>query len=73
MYVKPNCPKCVFVKSALKKAGVEYNTVDVTENDEAYRSVVALGVKELPVTLHVGVWYSGVQQQLDLAKRLANK
>lgn len=50
LYTKPNCPGCNLVKTKLAEAGVEFEVVDITENDEAYTYVTqVLGAQGVPV------------------------
>jgi len=50
VYSKPNCPPCKKVKDILDKAGIAYDDVDVTTNDEAYSYVTgALKANAVPV------------------------
>ncbi|XBW80066.1 glutaredoxin domain-containing protein [Bacillus velezensis] len=45
---QPNCNPCKMVSNYLKDAGVEYETVDVTQNPEV---AAQFGVMGVPVTV----------------------
>lgn len=49
VYTKPNCQQCKATYRALTKAGLEYNTVDVTVDPAGRERVEALGYQQLPV------------------------
>jgi len=50
VYTKPDCPGCTLTKSILTKAGVQFESVDLTENEDARTYVTqVLGVQKVPV------------------------
>lgn len=49
VYSKPDCPQCRMTKRFLDARGAVYDTVDVTEDVDAYRAVRALGYRAAPV------------------------
>ena len=49
VYSKPNCMQCQFTKRFLTDQGIDFNLIDVEENEEALEEVSALGFKSLPV------------------------
>ena len=51
VYTKPSCVQCNATYRALDKAGIAYESVDVTENDEARDYVLALGYLQAPVVV----------------------
>lgn len=51
VYTKPNCVQCDATKRQLDKLGVEYATVDITENLEAYDMIIAKGFQAAPVVI----------------------
>jgi len=51
VYTKPSCVQCDMTKRMLDKIGVEYNTVDVTEDSAAMEMVLGLGFKSAPVVI----------------------
>lgn len=52
VYTKPACVQCTATFRALDKAGVHYQTVDVTQDGEAHDYVLSLGYLAVPV-VHV--------------------
>lgn len=64
VYSKPACGACVAVKRALDKAGVSYETVDVSVDSGAREMLVERGFGALPVVAPTGdveSWFGGFQ------------
>ena len=51
VYTKPACVQCNATKKALDKAGLEYELVDISLDDEARDYVMALGHLQAPVVV----------------------
>lgn len=51
VYTKPNCVQCDATKRQMDKLGVEYATVDITENLEAYDMIISKGFQAAPVVI----------------------
>ncbi|OZC62868.1 NrdH-redoxin [Rhodococcus sp. 06-621-2] len=51
IYTKPRCSQCVATKLVLDSRGVEYRTVDITEDDDARTYVLGLGYQQAPVVV----------------------
>lgn len=49
LYSKPGCGQCIATKRAFDKKGVNYEYVDVTQDQEAYSHIVTLGYQGVPV------------------------
>lgn len=43
VYTKPSCVQCDMTKRYLDKAGVEYDTVDITEDPSALDMILGMG------------------------------
>jgi glutaredoxin-like protein NrdH len=61
VYIKPNCVQCDQTKRMLIKNGVEFSTVDITTDTEAYDKVVAMGFMSAPVVITDTDSWSGFQ------------
>lgn len=62
VYSKPACGACVATKRALDKAGVSYETVDVSVDSEARDMLVEYGFSAMPVVAPTGdveSWFGG--------------
>jgi len=49
VYGKPGCGPCMFTKQLLTGAGIEFNYLDVTADDDALQTIVNLGYQQVPV------------------------
>ncbi|MEX5295760.1 glutaredoxin-like protein NrdH [Kocuria sp. CPCC 205268] len=59
VYSKPSCVQCNATYRALTKKGIEYNVVDVTEDEAALAHVLALGYQQVPVVETATEHWSG--------------
>ncbi|SEA05236.1 ribonucleoside-diphosphate reductase class Ib glutaredoxin subunit [Bowdeniella nasicola] len=71
VFSKPNCVQCDATYRALKKNGLEYTVVDITEDAEALANVKALGYVQAPVVFADGDHWSGFRP--DRIKALARQ
>lgn len=51
VYAKPSCVQCTATYKALAKAGLSYDTVDITTDSEARDYVMSLGYLQAPVVV----------------------
>ena len=63
VYTKPACQQCRATTRALDKAGLEYNLVDISLDDEARDYVMALGHLQAPVVEVDGDHWSGFRPE----------
>ncbi|MEZ5209780.1 MULTISPECIES: glutaredoxin-like protein NrdH [unclassified Gordonia (in: high G+C Gram-positive bacteria)] len=54
VYTKPACVQCNATYKALDKHGLEYDVVDISQDDEARDYVMALGYLQAPVVVVTG-------------------
>lgn len=64
VYTKPNCVQCDQTKRMLDKNRVEYTTIDITQDQEAYDKIVALGFMSAPVVISDNLSWAGFQPDL---------
>ncbi|WP_207844041.1 glutaredoxin-like protein NrdH [Williamsia soli] len=69
VYTKLACVQCNATYKALDKAGLAYETVDITTNDEARDYVMSLGYLQAPVVVAGEQHWSGFRP--DRVKSLA--
>lgn len=70
VYTKPQCVQCGATTKALDRAGLEYELVDITADDEARDYVMALGHLQAPVVVTDADHWSGFRP--DRIKTLAS-
>ena len=67
VYTKPSCVQCDMTKRYLDKAGVEYNTVDITKDPEALDLILNMGFQAAPVVISdAGNWAGFQPDKLNL-------
>jgi len=71
VYTKPACVQCNATYKALDKAGIAYEKVDISTDDEAREYVLALGYLQAPVVVTGSEHWSGFRP--DRIKALANQ
>jgi glutaredoxin len=49
LYTRTVCPKCMWIKSEIQRAGVEVDIINVDHNAEAFERLVAAGAMSVPV------------------------
>ncbi len=49
VYTKPNCMQCNFTKKYLSEKEIEFQTIDVTESEEALAKIKGMGFQAVPV------------------------
>ena len=61
VYTKPSCVQCDMTKRMLDKIGVEYSTVDITEDSEALEMILGVGFQAAPVVISGDLSWAGFQ------------
>ncbi len=59
VYSKPQCPQCEATYRALRKQGLNYRTVDLSEDTEALEYIKSLGYQQAPVVMTDNDHWSG--------------
>lgn len=59
VYTLPNCVQCDTTKRMLDNKNIQYNTIDLTEDDSAYQMVKSLGYQSAPVVIAGDEHWSG--------------
>lgn len=61
VYTKPACVQCDATKKHLDKLNLTYETIDITQDEEAYNKIVGLGFQAAPVVITRDDSWSGYQ------------
>ena len=72
VYSKPNCVQCSATRRALDKAGLVYETVDISLDAEALEQVTSLGYAQAPVVVAGEEHWSGFRPDKIKALALAS-
>ncbi len=51
VYSKPACVQCTATTRALDSAGLSYDVIDLTQNEDALATVEELGYRQVPVVV----------------------
>lgn len=70
VYMKKNCPQCIMTKKYMDALDIEYETIDVADNEEAREYVKSLGFQTLPVVVVESgeAWFGFRPENIDLIK-----
>lgn len=62
VYKKPNCMQCAYTVKYLEKNNIEFNTIDVTQDEEALNYIkYDLGYQAVPVVVSPTEHWYGFQ------------
>lgn len=61
VYTKPACVQCDMTKRYLDKAGIEYDTVDITQDPTALDMILGMGFSSAPVVISENGSWAGFQ------------
>ena len=51
VYTKPSCVQCDQTKKLLTKNGLEFETIDITQDEAAYEKIIGMGFLAAPVVI----------------------
>lgn len=71
VYTKPACVQCNATQKALERAGLEYDLIDISLDDDARDYVMAMGYVQAPVVTAGADHWSGFRP--DRIKALAEQ
>lgn len=74
VYTKPSCVQCTATYRALDSKGIEYNVLDLSQDEAALEAVKELGYLQAPVVVTDEEHWSGFRPDKisELARRLAD-
>ncbi|MBQ2259975.1 MAG: glutaredoxin-like protein NrdH [Loktanella sp.] len=64
VYSKPACVQCTATTRALEARGLDYNLIDLTQDDAAMDRVSALGYRQAPVVIAGDDHWAGFRPDL---------
>lgn len=62
VYSKPNCPQCELTKRDMDILGIEYQTIDISQNQEKLNELVQMGFRSAPVVQTDNETWAGYDQ-----------
>ena len=61
VYTKPSCVQCDMTKRYMDKNGIEYTTVDITQDPDALQMILGMGFSSAPVVVTENDSWAGFQ------------
>lgn len=61
IYTKPSCVQCDMTKRMFDKLGIEYQTVDISKDTEAFEMLMDMGFRSAPVVITQEDSWAGFQ------------
>lgn len=70
VYTQQDCAQCMMTKQYMDSLDIEYETIDVTDNESARQHVKGLGFTSLPVVVVESgeAWFGFRPENIDLLK-----
>ena len=70
VYTQQDCAQCMMTKQYMDSLNIEYETIDVIDNEEAREYVKSLGFQTLPVVVVESgeAWFGFRPENIDLLK-----
>lgn len=57
VYTKPACVQCDATKRLMNSLNIEYTSIDITQDTQAYERIVSMGYQSVPVVIsNFGSW-----------------
>lgn len=67
VYVKPSCVQCDMTKRYMDKNGITYDTIDITQNQDALDMILGMGFSSAPVVISdMGSWAGFQPDKINL-------
>lgn len=63
VFSKPGCNGCTATKREMKKQGIEFEELDITQNDGALEEIMSLGYQGVPVVVTADEHWHGFKPE----------
>lgn len=73
LFTKMVCPKCMLVKSMLESTGIEYEVVNIDNNEDAKETIVKEGFMAVPILFNEDKFFVSVQEIQGEIQRVADQ
>ncbi|MDF2721428.1 MAG: glutaredoxin [Paenibacillus sp.] len=67
LYTKTVCPKCIWIKSELKRSGLDAHIINIDQDEEARERLIESGIMSVPAMEVDGVFICDPE---EMVKRL---
>lgn len=65
LYTKTICPKCLWVKSELQRAGLKADIINIDQDEQAKQTLIAAGFFTVPVLEFEGKYFGDVKEMVS--------
>lgn len=69
LYTRTVCPKCMWIKSELQRAGAEVEIINVDHDEKAFERLVEAGAKSVPVLEVDGAFIFDTNEMVQVLER----
>lgn len=69
LYTRTVCPKCMWIKSELQRAGAEVEIINVDHDEQAFERLVEAGAKAVPVLEVNGSFIFDTNEMVQVLER----
>lgn len=63
VYTKNNCVQCDMTKRLMDQMGIQYNTINISEQPEELDKLIAMGYRAAPVVITENASWAGFQPE----------
>lgn len=71
LYTKTICPKCLWVKSELQRAGIEADIINIDLDEKAKQTIIEEGFFSVPVLEFNGKFFGDVKEVISQIELIA--
>ena len=71
LYTKTICPKCLWVKSELQRAGLEAEIVNIDHDEHAKKTIIEAGFLSVPVLEYKETFIGDVKEIVSQIEMIA--
>lgn len=69
LYTRTVCPKCMWIKSELQRAGAEVEIINVDHDEKAFERLVEAGARAVPVLEVNGAFIFDTNEMVQVLER----
>lgn len=71
LYTKTICPKCLWVKSELQRAGLVADIINIDQDEQAKQTIIEAGFLSVPVLEFEGKFIGDVKEVISQIELIA--
>lgn len=71
LYTKTICPKCLWIKSELQRAGIEADIINIDQDEQAKQRLIDAGFLSVPILELEGKFIGDVKEVISQIELIA--